>query len=182
MPLGGVKVIDAASHVTEPPDLWSSRMDADKWGEWIPHTDPATGTRYVGGEVRAGAADAITRAAALSGIPAERIAQNIAKVAAGLSRRGGYDPHARLEDMDSAGIDGSVLYPSDALFFGPIDPIKALHTPEFVRDCQRAYNEWVAEFCATSGTASSAWGWCRCRTSAWRWPKPCTPWSSACTA
>jgi len=148
MPLDGVKVIDGNGHVLEPPDLWSSRMDADKWGDWIPRTDPATGRRYVGGEVRAGGAAAVTRASELSGIPVARIAENVKKVAAGLSRRRGYDPRGRLGDMDRAGIDASVLYPSSALFFGPVDPIKALHNPEFVRDCQHAYNEWLAEFCS----------------------------------
>ena len=34
------------------------------------------------------------------------------------------------------------------MFFGPSDPIPALHDVEFVTDCQRAYNEWIADFCA----------------------------------
>jgi predicted TIM-barrel fold metal-dependent hydrolase len=50
--------------------------------------------------------------------------------------------------MDRDGIDVAVLYPSTALFFGPDDPIDAFHDVEFVLDCQRAYNDWVAEYCA----------------------------------
>ena len=88
------------------------------------------------------------RASELSGIPVERIAENVKRVGASLMRKGGWDPATRLEDMDRAGIDGSVLYPSGAMFFGPVDPIKALHNNEFVRDCQRAYNDWLAEFCS----------------------------------
>jgi predicted TIM-barrel fold metal-dependent hydrolase len=34
------------------------------------------------------------------------------------------------------------------MFFGPCDPIPALRDVEFVADCQRAYNDWVADFCA----------------------------------
>jgi predicted TIM-barrel fold metal-dependent hydrolase len=60
---------------------------------------------------------------------------------------GGYDPDARVADMDRDGIDAAVVYPSMALFFGPVDPIEALRNVEFVADCQRAYNDWVAEFC-----------------------------------
>lgn len=29
-------VIDADGHTFEPPDLWVDRMDADRWGDWIP--------------------------------------------------------------------------------------------------------------------------------------------------
>src|SRR5262249_4450363 len=55
---------------------------------------------------------------------------------------------ARVADMDRDGIDVAVLYPSTALFFGPDDPIDAFHDVEFVLACQRAYNDWVAEYCA----------------------------------
>ncbi|HWS47547.1 MAG TPA: amidohydrolase family protein, partial [Acidimicrobiia bacterium] len=51
-------------------------------------------------------------------------------------------------DMDADGIDAVVLYPSFAMFFGPCDEIPALHDVDFVADCQRAYNDWLAEFCA----------------------------------
>lgn len=148
MPIDGVKVIDGDGHVMEPPDLWSARMDNGKWGDWIPHADADTGTRYIGGEVRSGGAASLRRASELSGVPFDKIADNVKKVGASLNRPGGYDPVARLEDMDEAGIDVSVLYPSSAMFFGPLDPIRALHNPEFVRDCQRAYNTWLAEFCS----------------------------------
>jgi len=151
MPIDGMKVIDGDGHVMEPPDLWSSRMDATKWGDWIPRTDPSDGKRYVGGEVRNGGADALRRASELSGIPVGRIADNVRKVEASLGRQGGWDPHVRLQDMDRAGIDASVLYPSEAMFFGPADPIEALHNPRFVRDCHRAYNEWLADFCSADG-------------------------------
>ena len=34
------------------------------------------------------------------------------------------------------------------MFFGPVDEIPALHDVEFVADCIRAYNDWLADFCA----------------------------------
>jgi len=70
----------------------------------------------------------------------------------GLRRPGGHEPAARLADMDADGIDVSVLYPSQAMFFGPVDPIPALHDVQFVAACQRAYNEWLAEFCSADPT------------------------------
>ncbi|MGH9026046.1 MAG: amidohydrolase family protein, partial [Acidimicrobiia bacterium] len=50
-------------------------------------------------------------------------------------------------EMDATGIDVAVLYPTTGLFFGPTDPIEALRNAEFVRDCQRAYNDWLADYC-----------------------------------
>jgi len=146
MPIDGVQVTDGDGHVVEPPDLWTSRMDAARWGDWIPRTG-ADGRHWVGGQVRNGGAGALRRASELSGIPTARIADNVRRVGRGLARPGAQDPAARLEDMDRAGIDRAVLYPSAALFFGPVDPIEALHDPAFVRDCQRAYNDWLAEYC-----------------------------------
>jgi len=65
---------------------------------------------------------------------------------------GGHDPDARIEALDADGIDAAVIYPSQAMFFGPCDPIPALHDIDFVTDCQRAYNDWIADFCAAHPT------------------------------
>ncbi|MDZ7726771.1 MAG: hypothetical protein U5Q44_00480 [Dehalococcoidia bacterium] len=32
-----IKVIDADSHVSEPADLWTSRVSTAKWGDLVPH-------------------------------------------------------------------------------------------------------------------------------------------------
>jgi predicted TIM-barrel fold metal-dependent hydrolase len=49
--------------------------------------------------------------------------------------------------MDGDGIAIAVLYATSALFFGPLDPIEALRDVEFVAACQRAYNDWLSEYC-----------------------------------
>jgi predicted TIM-barrel fold metal-dependent hydrolase len=148
MSVDGRLVIDGDGHVMEPPDVWSARMDHRKWGDWIPHTDAERGIVYIGGEVRSGGMDSVERASKLTGIPVDAILTAQARGQESLGKPGGYDPHARLEDMDRVGIDVAVLYPSSALFFGPNDPIAALHNAEFVRDCQRAYNDWMVEYCS----------------------------------
>jgi uncharacterized protein len=38
------------------------------------------------------------------------------------------------------------------MFFGPCDEIPALREAAFVADCQRAYNDWLADFCAYAPT------------------------------
>lgn len=140
-------VVDGDGHVVEPEDLWVSRMDAKKWGDWVPHpgTDeygyPAF---FVGGEIRAGGKEAVDLILRTTGATQEDLLAQNAK----LQYEGGHDPHARIRDMDAAGIDVAVLYPSSAMFYGPLDPISALGNPEFVRDCQRAYNEWLADYCS----------------------------------
>src|SRR5882724_2337240 len=54
---------------------------------------------------------------------------------------GSYDPHARIADMDSEGIDLTFLYPTLWLLYGDIaDPAVA------AASC-RAYNDWISDFC-----------------------------------
>jgi len=48
----------------------------------------------------------------------------------------------RLADMDRDGIDATVMY-------GPIVPL-LIRDPGLRRVCYRAYNDWLAEFCATA--------------------------------
>jgi predicted TIM-barrel fold metal-dependent hydrolase len=57
---------------------------------------------------------------------------------------GGSDPVARLADMDSEGIDQAVLYPSIGLYAAAIaDPVAAVAVA-------RAYNDWLASYCAVA--------------------------------
>jgi uncharacterized protein len=144
----GDLVIDGDGHVMEPPDLWATRMDAQKWGDWIPHSDAETGRTWVGGELRNAGATGMARLAESAGMTLEGLLGYLEKNTESLGRAGGHDPQARLVDMDRVGIDAAVLYPSSAMFFGPADPIKALHNPEFVLDCQRAYNDWLVDYCS----------------------------------
>jgi len=48
----------------------------------------------------------------------------------------------RLTDMDRDGIDATVMY-------GPIVPL-LIQDPDLREVCYRAYNDWLAEFCATA--------------------------------
>ncbi|MGH8013808.1 MAG: hypothetical protein ACREQ4_15055 [Candidatus Binataceae bacterium] len=49
-------------------------------------------------------------------------------------KRGGFDSHARIKDMDAEGIDAAFLYPSIGLFLG------ATKDPEFSAATCRGYN------------------------------------------
>jgi predicted TIM-barrel fold metal-dependent hydrolase len=144
---GAEFVVDADAHTMEPDDLWTARMDAARWGEWVPRKvveDGVYETLYCGGVVRAGGRELHDRMASAVGLTPEAFHD----LTRSLRVEGGSDPDARIADMDGEGIDAAVLYPSAALFFGPDDPIDALRDVEFVLACQQAYNDWVAEFCA----------------------------------
>jgi uncharacterized protein len=67
-----------------------------------------------------------------------------------LSRPGGHNASARLEDMDKEGIDVSVLYPT--LFLG----IQSEPDVEFADVQCRAYNDWLSDHVAGSG--GRLWG------------------------
>src|SRR5205823_1051086 len=56
-------------------------------------------------------------------------------------RPGGFDPHARIPDMDLDGIDAAFLYPSVGLFSG------AIKEPRLAAAVCRAYNRWLADYC-----------------------------------
>jgi predicted TIM-barrel fold metal-dependent hydrolase len=56
-------------------------------------------------------------------------------------RKGGFDPHARIPDMDMDGIDAAFLYPSIGLFAGSVED------PKLSAAICRAYNRWLADYC-----------------------------------
>jgi predicted TIM-barrel fold metal-dependent hydrolase len=144
---GKALVVDGDGHVMEPPTLWAERMDHKKWGDLIPHLVSEEDGVFVGNVCRGGGLKMVQKLAAERGMTAEEFMAPTAKM---IAEAGGFDPHERIKVMDRDGMDAAVIYPSTALFFGPLDPIEAFHNPEFVRDCQRAYNEWLSDFCSVA--------------------------------
>ena len=57
-------------------------------------------------------------------------------------RAGGYDPAARLEEMDRDGVDAEVLYPTPRLSAAII----AHDDPAYHLAMVKAYNDWISEF------------------------------------
>jgi predicted TIM-barrel fold metal-dependent hydrolase len=142
-------LIDADGHVMEPADVWVDRMDAKRWGDLIPHyvaeDHDGKDSWYVGG-VRRAAGSAIFGCSA--GFDAEELLARNWKYTEG--HAGAWDAAARVRTLDEEGIDATVLYPSITLTLGPLDPIEAVRDPAFVLDCHRAYNDWIADYCATA--------------------------------
>lgn len=106
-------------HVQEPPDLWTSRLSASRWGERRPHV---------------GAAPAGSRTWLVDGRPIPGATE---------LAHGDADPHDRLRAMDEQGVDVSVLYPGVA---GPAgETFGRIADPELELACVRAYNDWLID-------------------------------------
>ena len=127
------RVIDVDGHVFEPDSLWEEHLDPrfmDRRPRLV-HDERGT-TRYQldGHLVPPGTGRG-------AWVP-EGIRE------ASLKREGGIDPAARLVDMDEEGIDVAVLYATAAL------GLYALSDLDLSIACCRAYNDWLATYCAAA--------------------------------
>src|SRR5215467_2306591 len=133
-------ILSSDSHVFEPPDLWTTRIDRaflDRAPRMV---------RIDGADQLVVEADQVLSGIGLISNAGARF--EAPETISGLGRfedvhRGGYDPQQHLADMRLDGVAGEVLYPSQGLFYFKVaDP--ALMSAIF-----RAYNDWLAEFCST---------------------------------
>lgn len=134
-------MIDADAHVTEPRDVWIERLPS-KWHDLAPQvkTDDE-GFDYwlingekafrLGGSAPAGYADPWPSHPRGYGdmVPAA------------------YDATARLAALDEAGLWAQVIYPNVGGFGS--QRFQALPEEAMRLACVRAYNDWLAEWCAT---------------------------------
>ena len=132
-------IIDADGHVLEPVDIWDKYIDPayrERAPRIVIDTDGKerllVEDRVLGSQKGFGVIGAI--GARQGGVPEETM-----KYVEG--RPGGFDPHARIPDMDLDGIDAAFLYPSVGLFAG------AVQEPHLAAAMCRAYNRWLADYC-----------------------------------
>jgi predicted TIM-barrel fold metal-dependent hydrolase len=132
-----LRIIDADAHMCEPPMLWVERMER-RFRERAPRVVKEPGGRKgsffvceelpplrISGAFAAGKTfDKSFLEAGLESAPA-----------------GGWDPAARLKDMDLDGVEAAVLYTTMGFVLFWIEDA------EFQRECFRVYNGWLAEFC-----------------------------------
>lgn len=131
-------VIDADGHILEPVDIWDNYMDPayrDRAPRLFVDVDGKERLRVedkvLGGPKGLGLIGAI---GARDGSRSDNI-----KYIEG--RKGGFDPHERIKDLDLDGIDAAFLYPSLGLFSG------AASDPNLAAAMCRAYNRWLADYC-----------------------------------
>ena len=133
-------ILSSDSHVFEPPDLWTTRIDA-RFRDRAPRVQRIDGVDQIVIE-----ADQILAGIGLISNAGARF--DAPETISGRGRledvhRGGYDPDQHLEDMRLDGVAGEVLYPSQGLFYFRVADTQ-LGSAIF-----RTYNDWIAEFCST---------------------------------
>jgi len=133
-------VLSSDSHVFEPPDLWTTRIDA-AFRARAPRMERMDGTDVLVVEAQ----QVVSGIGLISNAGARFEAPETISASGRFEDvpAGGYDPHQHLGDMRLDGVAGEVLYPSQGLFYFKIAD-SALLSAIF-----RAYNDWLAEFCRT---------------------------------
>src|SRR5438132_193409 len=128
------RVIDADGHVLEPVDLWERYIDPE-----FRHQAPR-GVGVLGVDVLGHVLPDVP-----GGIPLEAPDYTTGPAARyGFAARRNFDAESQLEALDIEGIDVAVLYPSRGLYAASVDDLP----PRFAAAICRAYNRWLAEFCA----------------------------------
>jgi predicted TIM-barrel fold metal-dependent hydrolase len=130
-------IIDSDGHVLEPPDFWADYLDPkyrDRAPQFFTDADGKELLR-IEGKVY-GRPTGLNVAGAIG---ARQGATSVNKYIEG--RKGGFDPHARIPDMDLDGIDAVFLYPTLGLFSGGVEE------PQLSAALCRAYNRWLADYC-----------------------------------
>ena len=138
--MSNYRVISSDSHIFEPADLWTSRIEPEfrdrapkvvqmEDGDWW-YCDGRRAVGMVFG-VNAGTRFEDTDQVSLAGRFEDVIP-------------GGYIPEEHIKDMDIDGVDAEVLFPSNAFKL-----YNAVQDGELLAACFRVYNDWIAEFCGS---------------------------------
>ncbi len=137
--MGRNGVVSADSHMTEPIDLWTERIDR-RFRDRAPHVieNPGEGPRFL---FVAEDAPAFPIAGGFAAGRAGKELQEMMGKGYEAARPSGWDPVARIEDQDLDGIDAEVLYPSLGM------TLFSMTDGELQRACFDVYNRWLAEFC-----------------------------------
>ncbi len=134
------RAIDTDTHVTEPPDTWTSRV-ASKWGDTIPHLELLEGRELWGmGGKNAGLGPGFVTAAGFDGtFPESR--KTFAECP-----KASWDPNARLALMDEDGVYAQIVYPNaGGLGSGAF---LSLEESELMLACVEACNGFLLEWCS----------------------------------
>lgn len=136
------RILSSDSHVVEPAEVWSGRIErrfADRGPRIIHEHNGRKGDFFT--------AEGLTpfpiAAFAVAGVDPREYRQKMSGGYEGV-RPSAWDPVERIADQDRDGVMGEVLYPSLAM------QLFQLEDGELRAASFRAYNDWLAEYCASS--------------------------------
>lgn len=135
------EVIDVDSHVTEPPDLWTSRLPK-RWGDLVPHVahdDRLGADRWYVGDRRLPVVGAHAYAGWKEYPPSPPPTMDDVDPAS-------WEPKARAERLDEYGIGRQLLYPNLLGFYGNVF---AELDPRLAAEIVYAYNDFQSWFAET---------------------------------
>ena len=131
-------MLSSDSHIVEPPDLWTKRIDREFVGRG-PHPQRVDGADFwfIDGK------PSMSFLGVQTGDRFEKDATELTTAAKWEDvRPAAYDPRRYIEENQEDGVLGQVLYPSEALLaFSIADPSLCSAT-------MRAYNDYIADFCS----------------------------------
>ena len=134
------RIISSDNHVYEPRDLWTNRIDSKFKGREprIVRVDDGNDrwfTDGIKGQLMTAGSQAGVRFEEPEALSTIGTFEDV--------RLGGYIPEEHIKDLDIDGVDVSILYPTEGLQLYCTVPDSELLSATF-----RAYNDWLAEFCA----------------------------------
>lgn len=130
-------LISVDDHILEPPNLWVDRVAA-KDRERAPHMETVDGMDYW---VYEGKRYPSSGLSAVAGKSKEEFSPEPLPYSE--MRPGCYDPRARLDDMNQAGILASLCFPTITRFCGQL--FMDVSDREFGFECLQHYNDWIVE-------------------------------------
>jgi predicted TIM-barrel fold metal-dependent hydrolase len=135
-------IIDCDTHVSEPADLWTSRI-GKKWGDEVPRAvvDPDGKEFWILGGQRLLGTGQLATAGWPGTTPPWPPSLEEADPAS-------WNPTDRLTRMDEYGLHAQVLYPNILAFYMPI--FFQNKNLELTHDCVLAYNDFLAEFASVN--------------------------------
>jgi predicted TIM-barrel fold metal-dependent hydrolase len=143
-------VFDADSHVVEPPALWEKYLEPEyrplgRHALWR-HEGKTGAYLKVNGETFRDKSNPNLPRHALwrPGMTWEAVGELDPHTAHPMTE-GASDPQARLADMDAMGVDQTLLYPT---WFA--EGFFLVRDPDIAYALARAYNDWIADFCAAA--------------------------------
>ena len=139
--MGEYRVISADTHIIEPPDLWTSRVEP-KYRDQCPRV-VTIDDREVWIVENLIVGQGTIRQGSRTGFRFDQREKMLNTVNTFEEvRPGGYDPDEAVKDMDIDGVDAAVIYPTEA--FGIYHECRG--TP-LLNEIFRVYNGFLAEFC-----------------------------------
>ena len=132
-----MRIISADDHVNPPPTIYGERLPKE-FKDRAPRVEKRGDAEFL---VFEGTEKPFFALQGSAGIKDEDVVTLSKTKEAG--RKGGWDPHARIEDMDFDGVDAQVLFGSGD--GGGIE-IRSENRP-FRFAMMQVYNDYVAEFC-----------------------------------